>query len=110
MGKANFPGMPGNMGELMKQAQRMQEDLMKKQEEMTKMEVTASAGGGAVTAIITGNKELKSLEISKDIVDANDMDMLQDLIIAAVNEGIRKVKAQEENMMGDITGGMKLPF
>lgn len=101
-------GGMGNMQQMMRQAQKMQEDMAKLQAELEEREVSASAGGGAVQATVTGKKELKSLTISPDAVDPDDVEMLQDLIIAAVNEAIRSADEMMQTEMGKITGGMNL--
>ncbi len=98
-------GMP-NMGNLMKQAQKMQEDMAKTKESLAEMTVEVSAGGGAITVVATGNKEITSITIKPDVVDPEDIEMLQDLIMAAVNEAIRKADELNEQEMGKITGGM----
>ncbi len=117
MGKMRFNGgmpsgmgMPGNMQNLMKQAQKMQEDLIKKQEEMEMREVVTTAGGGVVSVTISGNKEVKSIKIKPEVVDPNDVETLEDLIMAAINEGVRKLSEEESSTYGDLTGGFKLPF
>ena len=109
--KARLPqgygGGPGNMQNLAKQAQKMQEDMAAKQEELEAREYTASAGGGAVTATIDGAHTLRSLEISPEVVDPEDVDMLADLVVAAVNEAIRTAVKTAEEEMGAISGGLE---
>ena len=108
--KGGFPGGGmGNMGAMMKQAQKMQVELARAQEEIKDMTFEASAGGGMVTAVVSGSNELKSIAIDKTVVDPNDVDMLQDLILAAVNDGLKKAKAMMEAEMGQVTGGIKVP-
>ena len=97
-------GMP-NMQNLMKQAQKMQADLAKKQEEAANTEFEVSAGGGAVTVKATGAKEIKEIIIKKEVVDPDDVEMLQDLVLTAVNEAIRKA----DDMMADGLGGLNIP-
>lgn len=99
-------GMGGNMGKLLKQAQKMQADIAKAQEEATLLEVEASSGGGAVTAKVNGKQELVALKISPDAVDPNDVEMLEDLVIAAVNQAFRELKEQTEARMAKATAGM----
>ena len=99
-------GMPGNMNNLMKQAQRMQRQMEEKQKELDEKEYTASSGGGAVEATVTGKKNLVKLTISPDAVDPDDVEMLQDLILAAANEALRNMEAESNAMMGDIAGGL----
>ncbi len=109
MAKGGFPGGMGNMGNMMKQAQKMQKEMMKLQEEIEQRTVEASAGGGAVTVVITGKKEVKSITLNPEIVDPDDIEMLQDLIMAAVNEAIRQADEMAAKEMSKITGGLNLP-
>lgn len=102
-----FPG-GGNMQQMIKQAQKMQQDMAKMQEELEEKEVTASAGGGAVTVTATGKKVIKSIEISPDAVDPEDVEMLQDLVMAAVNEALRQADEMVTKEMSRVTGGMNL--
>lgn len=110
MAKKGFKGggMP-NMGNMMKQAQKMQKEMKKKQEEIEAKELEVSAGGGAVKLTITGKKEVISMEIDQSVVDPEDVEMLQDLIIAAVNEGIRKAEEMMNKEMEQITGSLGMP-
>ena len=102
--------MPGgmNMQAMMKQAQKLQNEMLKKQEELEKMSFTASAGGGAVTATVA-NKQITALEIKPEAVDPEDVELLQDMVLAAVNEAIKQAEDTVEREMGKITGGMSLP-
>ena len=97
------------MGDILKQAQKMQQELMRIQEELAKKTVETSSGGGMVTVIINGRMELTSIKIEKDVVDPNDVEMLQDLIIAAVNEGIAKTQEMTRQEMAKVTGGLNIP-
>lgn len=106
MAKGGFPGMGGNMGNLMKQAQKMQKDMEKLQAELQERSVEASVGGGAVTVVATGKKEIKEITIKPEVVDPDDVEMLQDLILSAVNEAIRKADEMVNSEMGKITGGL----
>ena len=111
MAKGGFHGGPmgGGMNmNMIKQAQKMQADMLKMQEELEKAEYTATAGGGVVTAVISGKKELVSLVIEPDAVDPEDVEMLQDMIIAAVNEALRKAEASASENMSRLTGGLNL--
>ncbi|MEZ0538002.1 YbaB/EbfC family nucleoid-associated protein [Caldicellulosiruptoraceae bacterium PP1] len=109
MSKRGFPGMGGfNINQLQKQAKKIQEEIEKTQQELESKELEVTAGGGAVKVVITGKKELKSIEISPDVVDKDDIETLQDLILACVNEAIRKVEKMVEEEMGKVTG-MGLP-
>jgi len=109
MAKGGFQGGMGNMNNMIKQAQKMQKDMMKVQEELELRQIEASAGGGAVTVVVTGKKELVSIAIKPEVVDPEDVEMLQDLILAAVNEAIRKAEEMVSGEMGKLTGGLGLP-
>ena len=100
-------GMNANM---MKQAQKMQADLLKMQEEMEEKTFSAQSGGGAVTAVVNGKHELTELAIEPDAVDPEDVEMLQDLIMAAVNEAMRKAESSMSESMSKLTGGLNLGF
>lgn len=101
--------MSQNFGKLMKQAQKMQEKMMRVQEELAGKTVEATAGGGMVTAVVNGKHELMSLKIEKEVVDPEDIEMLQDLVVAAVNEGIRRSQEMAAEEMSKITGGINIP-
>ena len=104
-------GMGGGMNmNMIKQAQKMQEDLLKMQAEMEEMIYSAQSGGGAVTASVNGKRELVELIIDPDIVEASDVDMLQDVVLAAVNEALRKAETSMSESMSKLTGGMNLGF
>ena len=106
-GRGGFPGgMPGNMANLMKQAQRMQRQMEEGKKALAEKEFTAKAGGGAVEVVVSGEKQIKSLTLDKDIVDPDDVEMLQDVIVAAVNEAMKQVDDAEEELMGGMTGGL----
>lgn len=106
--KGGFPGgsMPGNMNNLMKQAQRMQKQMEDKTKELEDKEYEASAGGGAVTVKVSGKKEITSVKLSKEVVDPEDIEMLEDLIVAAANEALRKMEEDSSAAMGQLTGGL----
>jgi nucleoid-associated protein EbfC len=106
--RGGFPGgaMPGNMANLMKQAQRMQRQAEESQKEMEAKEFTAKAGGGAVSVTVSGSKEVKSVIIDKEVVDPDDVEMLQDLIVAAFNEALGQVDKANEEIMSRMTGGL----
>ena len=110
MAKNNFRGMPGGMNQaaMMKQAQKMQQDMLRMQEEMENKTWSATAGGGMVTATVNGKHELKDLQINPDAVDPDDVEMLQDLVIAAVNEAMRTADAEVSQNMARLTGGLNL--
>ncbi len=99
-------GMPGNMNQLMKQAQRMQRQMEEKQKELETKEWEATAGGGAVKVRVSGQKEVVAIEIAKEVVDPDDVEMLQDLIMAAVNEAYRNMEAETNDAMSGIAGGL----
>ena len=110
MARGGFPGMGmgGNMQQLARQAQKLQQQMVKVQEELEASEYEATAGGGVVTAKVNGKKELVSLEIKPEAVDPDDVEMLQDLVMAAVNEALRTATETSEREMGKLTGGMNL--
>ena len=112
--RGGFPGgmaMPGNMNNLMKQAQRMQRQMEESQKELETKEFTAKAGGGAVEVTVTGAKEVTKVIIDKDAVDPEETEMLQDMILAAVNEALRKAEEASSAAMSKMTGGLGgLPF
>ncbi len=111
MAKGGFPGMGGmNMNNLMKQAQKMQKQMQEKQEELAERTLEMTSGGGAVKVIITGKKEIKELKLNPDVVDPEDVEMLEDLIMSAVNEAIRQVEEMYNNEMGKMSGGMGMGF
>ena len=97
------------LGDLMKQAQKMQQEMGKIQEESKKKTVEASAGGGMVVATASGALEIVSIKIEKDVVNPDDIEMLQDLVLAAVNEALRQAQQMVSDDMGKVTGGMNLP-
>lgn len=102
------PGM-ANMQGMMKKVQKMQQDMLKMQEELKNRTVEATAGGGAVTVVVTGRKTVEKITIAPSAVDPDDVEMLEDLVTTAVNEAMRKVEEMTEREMGKLTGGMKLP-
>ncbi len=108
MGKhGGYPGgMPGNMANLMKQAQRMQAEMQEKQAALEEKEFTASTGGGAVTLVMTGKRVVKSLTLAPEVVDPDDVEMLQDLIVAAFNEAHQQIEAENAANLSKITGGL----
>ena len=110
MAKGGFRGMPGGMNQaaMMKQAQKMQQEMLRMQEEMENKTWAATAGGGMVTATVNGKHELVALEIKPDAVDPDDVEMLQDMVIAAVNEAMRTADAEAAQNMSRLTGGLNL--
>lgn len=106
--RGGFPGagMPGNMSNLMKQAQKMQRQMEEGQKELETKEFTAAAGGGAVSVTVSGKKELVSVKLSQEVVDPDDIEMLQDLIVAATNEALRQADEANTELMGKMTGGL----
>lgn len=109
MAKGRMPGGFGNMNNMMKQVQKMQKDMEKLQAELEEREVEATAGGGAITVVANGKKNILSIKIDPEVVDEDDVEMLQDLVMAAVNEAIRKADEMVSNEMGKVTGGMNIP-
>lgn len=107
--RGGFPGgmgMPGNMNNLMKQAQRMQRQMEEKTKELEEKEYTATVGGGVVTVTVSGKKEVVSVKISPEAVDPDDVEMLEDLIVAATNEAFRKMEEESAAVMAELTGGL----
>lgn len=103
-GMGGFGGM--NINQLMKEAKKMQADMEKSQEELVSKEFEASAGGGAINVKVSGSKEIKEIKIQKDVVDPDDVEMLEDLLVAAVNEALDKVDEASAASMSKFTGGM----
>ena len=112
MARGGFRGMPGGMNQqaMMKQAQKMQQQMLQMQEEMERKTYTAKAGGGMVTAEVNGKHEIVNLTINPEAVDPDDVEMLTDMIIAAVNEAMRTADSAMESGMASITGGMNFGF
>ncbi len=110
-GFRGFPGGGGGMNmNMIKQAQKMQQDMLKMQSELEEKTYEASAGGGVVKAVVSGKKELVSLTIAPEAVDPDDVEMLQDMIVAAVNEAVRTADASMAEGMSKLTGGLNLGF
>jgi len=110
MAKGGFRGMPGGMNQaaMMKQAQKMQQEMLRMQQEMETKTYTAAAGGGMVKATVNGKHEVVNLEINPEAVDPDDVEMLQDMVIAAVNEAMRTADTDSANNMSRLTGGLNL--
>ena len=108
----NFGGRGGmgNMSQMIKQAQAMQAKMMQAQEELKQARVEGSAGGGMVSATVNGQGELVSVKLTPEVVNPDDIEMLEDLILAAVSDSANKAREMMESRMGALTGGMKLPF
>ena len=106
--KARIPNQP-NRNEMMMRIQKMQEDMQRVQEEVENSEFTASAGGGAVEVTVTGKHEITSIKMKPEVVDPEDIDMLEDLLLAAINEAMRKADETMESEMGKLTGGLNIP-
>ena len=105
--RGGFPGgMPGNMNNLMKQAQKMQRQMEEAQKQLEEAEVTAAAGGGAVEVTVSGKKEVTKVKLAEEVVDPDDIEMLQDLIVAATNEAFRQMEAANSEAMSRLTGGL----
>lgn len=110
MAKGGYPPMGGNMQQLMRQAQKMQQDMQRTQQELAEREFEAAAGGGMIKAVVTGEKMLKSITIDPACVDPDDVEMLQDLITAAVNAALTNAAETVEKEMSKVTGGMNMGF
>lgn len=110
MAKGGFPGGGlGNMNNLMKQAQKLQQEMEKVQKDLEVAEFEATVGGGAVLVKVNGKKELTHIEIKPEVVDPDDVEMLQDLVLSAVNQAIKKADEETASKMGKLTGGMGMP-
>ena len=113
MARGGFPGggFPGgmNMNNMMKQAQKMQQDMLRVQQELEEQEYTASAGGGVVEATVTGKSRVTAIKIKPEAVDPDDVEMLEDLIVAAIAEAMNKAENSASDQMKKITGGMNIP-
>ena len=112
--KARLPqgyggGVPNNVNAIARQAQKMQEEMERVTNELDAKEYTASAGGNAVVVTLMGSNEIKSIDIKPEVVDPEDLEMLSDMIVAAVNEGLRMVAAEKEERLGSVTGGLNIP-
>ena len=112
--KARLPqgmgkGPSNNMNQMLKQAQKMQDEITALQADIENREFKATSGGGAVEVVMSGKKEIKSLTIKPDVVDKDDIEMLQDLVISAFNDAVHQIEATSENEMGAITGGVSFP-
>ncbi|WP_134219527.1 MULTISPECIES: YbaB/EbfC family nucleoid-associated protein [Pelotomaculum] len=101
--------MGGNMNKMMKQVQKMQQDMMRLQEELANRTVESTAGGGVVRVTANGKNEITAIEIKPEAVDPEDVEMLQDLVLAAVNEALKKAQDMASQEMGRLTGGLKIP-
>lgn len=101
--------MPRNFGHIMKQAQKLQADIQKLQEDLGRRTVEGTAGGGMVKAVVTGKQDVLSVQIEKEVVDPEDVEMLQDLVTAAVNDALRKSRELATQEMSKLTGGMQIP-
>ena len=106
--RGGFPGMgmPGNMNNLMKKAQKMQRQMEENQKALEEKEFTATAGGGAVEVTISGKREVTKVKLDEEVVDPDDIEMLEDLIVAATNEALRKVEEESAAVMSKLTGGL----
>lgn len=107
--RGGFPGgmgMPGNMNNLMKQAQKMQKQMEESQKELESKEFTATAGGGAVEVTVSGKKEVTKVKLAEEAVDPDDVEMLEDLIMVAVNDAMRQVEEHSQAAMSRLTGGL----
>ena len=105
--RGGFPGgMPGNMTNLMKQGQRMQRQMEETTKKLESKEYTANAGGGAVSVTVSGKKEILAVKLSPEVVDPEDIEMLEDLIVAAANEALRQMEADSTEAMSRLTGGL----
>ena len=108
-GFGGYPRGGGNMNNMMKQIEKLQKEMADMQENLKNEEISATSGGGAVTATVNGNKEVISIKLDKEAVDPEDVEMLEDLIVAAVNEALRNAENKENSKMSKLTGGLNIP-
>ncbi|HCW03610.1 MAG TPA: YbaB/EbfC family nucleoid-associated protein [Clostridium sp.] len=109
MARGGFPGMGGNMGNLMKQAQKLQQQMENMQKELETKEFSASSGGGAVKVVANGKKQILEVSINPEVVDPDDVEMLEDLVMLACNEALKKAEDDTADSMKKLTGGMNIP-
>ncbi len=109
MSKGGFPGMGGNMNNLIKQAQKFQKQMEDMQKDLENKAFEASVGGGAVSVTVNGKKQLVDVKIKPEVVDPDDVEMLEDLVLAAVNEALKKADEDTNDAMGKLTGGFNMP-
>lgn len=109
MARGGYPGMGGNMNNMMKQMQKMQKKMEEVQAQVDATELEATSGGGAVKVVVNGKREVLDIEIDPSVVDPEDVEMLQDLVMAAVNEALRKAEEFAAKEMGKVTGGLNIP-
>ena len=108
-GFGGYPRGGGNMNNMMKQIEKLQKEMADMQENLKNEEISATSGGGAVTATVNGNKEVISIKLDKQAVDPEDVEMLEDLIVAAVNEALRNAENKVNSKMSKLTGGLNIP-
>ena len=108
-GRGRMPAGGGNMGGMMQQIQKMQEDMVKAQEALADETIEVTAGGGMIKIVITGHQRIESIEIKPEIVDADDVEMLQDILVAAVNQAVEQSQAMAAERLEGLTGGLNLP-
>ncbi len=108
-GFGGYPRGGGNMNNMMKQIEKLQKEMADMQENLKNEEISATTGGGAVTATVNGNKEVISIKLDKEAVDPEDVEMLEDLIVAAVNEALRNAENKVNSKMSKLTGGLNIP-
>ncbi len=108
-GGFKMPASGGGMGGMLQQIQKLQEEMLKTQEELGQETISVTAGGGAITIVVTGQQRIESIKIDPEVVDPEDVEMLQDLIVAAVNEAIEKSREMAAQRLGSLTGGLNIP-
>ena len=109
MARGGYPGMGGNMNNMMKQMQKMQKKMEEVQAQVDATELEATSGGGAVKVVVNGKREVLDIEIDQSVVDPEDVEMLQDLVLAGVNEALRKTDEFSSKEMAKVTGGLNIP-
>ncbi len=109
MAKGRGPMVPGNMNNMMKQVQKMQRDMQEAQEKVEQQSFETTAGGGAIKVTVNGKKEIVAIELKPEIVDPDDVEMLQDLILVAINDALKNADEEMSKVLGKFTGGMNIP-
>ncbi|MFQ9998157.1 MAG: YbaB/EbfC family nucleoid-associated protein [Anaerococcus obesiensis] len=108
MARGGFPG-GGNMNSMMKKVQKMQQEMARTQQEIEEKEFSSTAGGGVIEAVVNGKKEVVKIKIDEDVVDPEDTEMLEDLVVAAINDALKKADEYSQNEMGKLTGNINIP-
>jgi len=104
-----IPGGLGDLSKLMKEAQKLQQKIMDKKADLARLDIAGSSGGGMVTVVVTGDQQVKSIQIEKEVIDPSDPEMLQDLLVAALNDALSRSREKVQEQMAGLTGGLGIP-